>query len=136
MPSSTADAAMYGSAAGCTDHVAAATGANSTTERQSTATVRAATSSEPRNSTFQAACRNAAARASASASSGTRECPLGGAQKRVAERDAELVPTRDPGGDLPAQLVRIAADRRVLPLPRPPLQLPRAHPPGGLHPPP
>src|SRR3954454_9823211 len=118
---------MYGNAAASTDHVAAATGAKRTTERQRTATVRAATSSDPRNRTFHAACRNAAASASASASSGTRERALRGAEERVAERDAELVPARDAGGDLRAQLVRIAADRRIRRVAEPALELLRRH---------
>src|SRR5690242_18014267 len=62
---------MYGIAAACTRHVAAAAGAKRTTESTSTATVRAATSAEPRRSTFQPAWRNAAASANASASAGT-----------------------------------------------------------------
>src|SRR5437763_16239881 len=86
---------MYGNARACTDHVAAATGANRTTDRHSTTTVRAATSSEPRSSTFQPACRNAAARARSKASSGTREHALGGSDERIAQREAELVPALD-----------------------------------------
>src|SRR4051812_25159850 len=118
---------MYGSAAASTDHVAAATGAKSTTERQRTATVRAATSSDPRSRTFQAACRNAAASASARASSGTRERALRGAQERVAERDAELVPVLDSGGDLRAQLGRVAAGGRITRIAEPALELRRCH---------
>src|SRR3954447_6827203 len=118
---------MYGNAAASTDHVAAATGAKSTTERQRTATVRAATSSDPRSRTFHAACRNAAARANASASSGTRERALRRAQERVAERDAELVPALDPGGNLRAQLGGVAADRWIVGIPEPALELPCGH---------
>src|SRR4051795_4853632 len=112
MASSTADAAMYGNARACTDHVAAATGANSTTDRHSTTTVRAATSAEPRSSTFQPACRNAAASAKASASGGTREHALGGSDERVAECKAELVPVLDLCRGLRAQRVGIL--RRIL----------------------
>src|SRR4051812_46673979 len=112
MASSTADAAMYGNARACTDHVAAATGANSTTDRHSTTTVRAATSSEPRSRTFQPACRNAAASANASASGGTREHALGGRHERVAEREAELVPVRDLCRRLCPQ--RVGVLRRIL----------------------
>src|SRR5437763_13728007 len=91
---------MYGHAAECTFHVAAATGANSTTERPSAAAVAPSPSRAPRRSTFQPAGSTAAASASPNASSGTREHALGGGEKRPAERSPELVPA----GDLPLGL--------------------------------
>src|SRR4051812_25661935 len=86
---------MYGSAAARTSHVTAAGIAKSRTESASTAVVRAATSSEPRSRTFQAACRNAAASASASASGGTRERALRRVHEGAAEPAAERVPVLD-----------------------------------------
>src|SRR3954454_3877193 len=112
---------MYGNARACTDHVAAAAGANRTTDRHSTTTVRAATSSEPRSRTFQPACRNAAASANASASGGTREHALGGSDERVAECKAELVPVLDLCRSLRPQ--RIGILRRILRVVDPPEDL-------------
>src|SRR4051812_38861078 len=91
---------MYGIAAASTRHVAAAAGAKRTTDQHSTATVRDATSSEPRSSTFHAACRNAAASARTNASAGTGE-------ERVGECDPELVPAPDLRRRLGAQRRRI-----------------------------
>src|ERR1022692_5353847 len=106
---------MYGIADACTDHVAAATGANNSTANPMPVAVRAPTSSEPCRRTFQPACNTAAASARASASSGTRWCPLrragehalGCDEEAVAERAAELVPAADPRGSLRAQPLRI-----------------------------
>src|SRR6185437_2251842 len=95
-PSSRADAATYGATAHETDHVAAATGAKIRTESPRTTAKRASTSSDPRRKTFQPAWRAAAARASASASGGTRAESLGRGEERAAEAAPELVPAADP----------------------------------------